>query len=293
MPSKPHNTRAIIIGCGYLGSALGETLVRAGHDVVATTTRIDRTEALRDVGITPRILDIADVPRLRTALADRDAVFLTIAPNTPGADYRDTYLRAAENLLIAAEGMNVRRIIYTSSTRVYHQDDGRWVDESSPTNPTDERGTVLLETERTLLEGMKKLGCEMGHEAGSTIRTVESCATVVRLSGIYGPGRDVTRRIVAAAGTERDDGGVYVNMIHRDDIVAALTALLEHAFHGVLNLSDDQPSERCDYYDRVLDTALLPPIRWMRHDLSPKRGKRVRNEKIKDLLNLSLQHPRH
>lgn len=266
-----------IIGCGYVGSALAEKLVEAGHDVVATTTSPERANELGALGVRVAAVEIAEVDRLRTILSDREVVYLTIAPRNRGVDYRDVYVAGARNVTTAVNEANVRRIIYTSSTRVYGQDDGSWVDETSPTEPADENGRVLVEAERVLLGPEERL---------ENSRTV----TVVRLSGIYGPGRDPAHRIAKLAGTQRSDGDAYVNLIHRDDIVTALVALLSVQHHGALNLSEDQPEPRRVFYDRVLARAGLPPIQWI-DDSSPGcRGKRVRSDRIRELLNLELGH---
>ncbi len=297
--------RVAIIGCGYVGSALGETLARGGHDVVGTTRSADRAAELQRLGIRHEIAEIADQQRLREIFADRDAVYLTVAPRRHGEQYHETFLRGVRTLLAAARSTPVRRIIYTSSTRVYGQDDGSWVDESSPTEPRDEPGLVLLEAERALLNGAGGLATGLApsaaprNEAPGGSQPVNRdgermvCATVVRLGGIYGPGRDSTRRILASAGTRREDGDRYINMIHLEDIVAALAALLDVRHHGVLNLSDDEPALRCEYYDRVLSQAGLPPICWVRGDGPVSRGKRIRNDLIKRTLDLALKHPTH
>ena len=113
--------------------------------------------------------------------------------------------------------------------------------------------------------------------------------TVVRLAGICGPGRDPAERIKALSGTERDDGEVYVNLIHRDDIVIALGKLSAVPHHGVVNLSDGRPELRCALYDRIIAGAGLSSIRWI-DPPSPKRlGKRIRNDRIKELLNIELK----
>lgn len=268
--------RVAILGCGYVGTALGRSLAARGHDVVGTTTTPSREDELRGAGIRPAVLDLADLDELAALLADRDAVYLTIAPKTRGADYRYVYLAAATKLMAAVEATPVRRIIYTSSTRVYGQDDGSWVDESSPTEPKDDQGRALLATERVLLD-----------RGAASSRSV----TVVRLSGIYGPGRDPAVRIRGLAGTTRDDGHAYVNMVHLDDIAGALSALLAIDHHGVLNLGDDTPMTRRDYYDGVLRSAGLPAIQWRQPGGEVRRGKRIRNERIKSLLSLTLRYP--
>jgi len=274
--------KVAIVGCGYVGSALGSALARVGADVVGTTTSPHRTAELRAIGIRPLVLEHADVRRLHEALADREAVCLTVAPKRRGQDYREVYPAGVRNLLAAVAGTPVRRIIYTSSTRVYGQNDGSWVDERSPTEPADENGRILLEAERALLDG----AAAFGGDAHVT-------ASVVRLVGIYGPGRDPTLRIRAAAGTERTDGDANVNLIHVEDIVAALLTLLTVPHHGILNLADDQPEQRRAYYDRVLSRAGLPPIRWASPGGPPVLGKRIRNDAIKRTLNLALRHPTH
>jgi nucleoside-diphosphate-sugar epimerase len=268
--------KTAIIGCGYVGTALGRTLATDGHDIVATTTTPSRTDELRDQGLTPALLDIADVDRLHDLLADREAVYLTIAPTGRDVDYRDVYLAAAQSLVSAITDTPVRRIIYTGSTRVYGQDDGSWVHESSQTEPRDENGRVLLQTEQTLMGNTTGLG-----------------ATILRLGGIYGPERDYRRRIRGLAGTTRTDGDLYVNLVHLDDIVQALVALLTLPYHGVLNLVDDSPERRRAMYDRVLEEANLSPIRWTERKGITGHGKRVRNDLIKRTLGITLRHPTH
>lgn len=269
-----------IIGCGYVGSALASALIDAGHDVVATTTSTGRIAELQSLGARAELLDVTDVDGLTAVLADRQAVYLTIAPKGRGAEYREVYLAAAQHLAVAVARTRVRRVIYTSSTRVYGQDDGSWVDESSPTQPRDKRGAILLDTENTLLG--------LGSANGDRVTV-----SVVRLAGIYGPGREPAARARALAGTRQPGGEAYVNLIHRDDIVSALVALLDRRHHGVLNLSDDAPELRRTLYDRVVAQSGLSAIVWIDDSPSRRRGKRVGNDRIKRLLDWKLAHPTH
>ena len=105
-------------------------------------------------------------------------------------------------------------------------------------------------------------------------------------------GRGPHKRLAQLAGQERNDGDVYLNLIHVDDIVAAMQRLIDVDYHGALNLSDDSPTLRREFYDRILAVSGLPPIQWTPR-AGPARGKRVRNNRIKSLLNLSLRHPMH
>lgn len=278
MNAKP---RVVIIGCGYVGSALGRRLVVDGYDVVGTTTSSQRVATIGALGITPVVLDTADVGRLGHVLQDRDAAVLCVAPRAEQRDYRVTYLQTARNLIEAARLTTVSRFIYTGSTRVYPQNDGEWVDENSPTQPTAENARILLETEHVLLDGAKSLGAD---------RPVS--AVVLRLGGIYGPGRGALDSIFRSAGRQRDDGDFYLNRIHVDDIVAALAALLGSDFQGVLNLCDDHPQTRRSFFDAALASADLSPIEWTSSSDRKNRGKRVRNDLIKTTLGLVLRHPR-
>jgi len=286
-----------------------------GHDIVATTTTPSHIDELRQLGLTPALLNIANVDQLRDLLADREAVYLTIARSRRGVDYRDVYLAAAQSLASAATGTPVKRIIYTGSTRIYGQDDGSWVDESSPTEPKDENGRTLLQTEGTLLQDLPnsredplltspldKGGTRGVLPGATTPRAVPMpkqrqpppvTVTILRLGGIYGPDRDYRRRIRGLAGTTRTDADLYVNLIHLDDIVQALMALLSVPYHGVLNLVDDSPEQRGTMYDRVLNEANLRPIQWRKDEETTGLGKRVHNDLIKRTLDITLMHPTH
>ncbi|MFQ5590184.1 MAG: NAD-dependent epimerase/dehydratase family protein [Phycisphaerae bacterium] len=338
--------RSAIIGCGYVGCALAEALVRAGHDVVATTTTPERVAVIESIndrvlasGVDPcpghtrpspasppgpvsgapargggpaygdpegrhgmtteasegpaaargkpriaaHVLEHSRLGELRALLTDCTVVYLTLAPGGRGGDYRAVYLDGTRNLLRAVENTSIRQIIYTSSTQVYGQEDGSWVDEESPTKPRSVNGLALLAAEQALLEDPV---------GGQAVGPALVSTTVVRLGGIYGPGRDLGERIRAAAGTQRSDGDAYVNLIHRDDIVVALVRLIDVPYRGILNLVDDTPMKRRELYDRVMATAGLPGVRWIMGGVVQRSGKRVRNGLIKRTLGLTLQHPR-
>ena len=282
--SQPFLGRVAIVGCGYVGLALGSALCKRGHHVTGTTTTPGRMDELGAHGITPVLLQHSETDRLRAILQDCDAVFLTYSPGRGQSTYRDVYVAGATNLLKSMRGAAVKRLIYTSSTGVYAQQDGQWVDEQSPARPQSENGLALIEAENILLRANSST-----NRAANADRAVD--VSVVRLSGIYGPGRDISSRVQSLAGTTRHDGNAFVNLIHLEDIVAALTALLRCDHHGVLTLSDDCPMKRRELYDMIIAHRGLAPIEW-REEQAGKLGKRIRNQAIKQLLNLSLSHPR-
>jgi len=276
--------RVTIIGCGYVGTAVGVELVRQGKQVRATTTTASRVAELGALGFEAAVWRAGDVAALRTLVQDQEGVVLCVAPGARGADYREVYWRAVESLVAALPETSVRRVVYTSSTRVYGQDAGEWVDEQSETSPRDENGRVLLEAENLLLEGVERLAQSESRELTST---------VLRLCGIYGPGRDPAERVLKLAGQARDDGGEWVNLIHREDIAQAIIRLLAITHQGALNLSDDRPTTRQQYYDRLLARGGVAPMAWTKPTEGAPCGKRVSNRAIKELLDMQLQFPQH
>jgi nucleoside-diphosphate-sugar epimerase len=217
----------LIAGCGYVGTALGMRLAVA--HVVWGMRR-----AAEDLPSNIRYLagDLGVPQTLQDLPPDLDIVFYTAAPN--GADdaaYRTIYVDGLRNLLeaLARQGQSPRRVFLTSSTAVYVQSAGEWVDESSPTVPMHFTGSRVLEGERLLLDGPFP-------------------ATIVRFGGIYGPGRtSLIERVRQGLVACRDGPPLYTNRIHRDDCAGALHHLMtlpdpEALYVGV----DHEPADQCD-----------------------------------------------
>lgn len=206
--------RVLISGCGYVGGALGERLVRDGHEVFG----LRRTPNGLPPGVRPVAADFTDAGSLERALPEGlDHVFHTASPGVSGTSsaeereeaYRDAYVRGPSNLISALRrrGEAPRRILLTSSTGVYAQTNGEWVDETSPAEPAGP-GRFMLEGEEILL--------------GSPFSAV-----ALRLAGIYGPGRtgalERARRYPLSASGENT---TYTNRIHRADCAGALRHLM-------------------------------------------------------------------
>ncbi len=272
--TTPPTQRIAIIGCGYVGLAVGQKLAAIGHDVAATTTSQSRMDELQQVGMTPHRIELKEADKLHDLLADRDAAILTYGAGRNG-DYKRVYVQGARSIVEAVSSSSLRRIIYTSSTRVYGQNDGDWVDETSPTTSSDEKGQLLVEAERVLLNGI------------SNAQRQSVDVSVLRLGGIHGPLRELSPRILILAEQTRDDGQAYINLIHLDDIVTVMTKLLPVNHHGLLNVTSDNPQTRRQLYDTIIAGAKLKPIQWTDND-QPTQGKKVSNERVKNLLQLSL-----
>ena len=215
----------LIAGCGDLGTEAGLRFAAAGFPVLGWRRSPEKIpaplagQAANLTGTLPR------VP------ADTDIVVICVAAGErTEAAYRSAYVDGTSNVLDALErdGVQPRRILFVSSTAVYGDADGGWLDEASPTAPASVTGAVIREAEELL-------------------HSRRPDAIVLRLAGIYGPGR--TRLIdLVQAGAADPGPGQLTNRIHRDDAAAAVvhltTAVAEPAplYLGV----DNEPVEQRD-----------------------------------------------
>ena len=226
--SRPR--RILVAGCGYVGMRAGELLAEAGHAVWGLRRRV----ALLPPCIRPVAADLTDPSSLGELPAGLDeAVFCPSAGGKGGADhYRAVYVDGLRLLLDRQHETDppLRRLLMVSSTGVYGQHRGEWVDETSITEPSMISGRSILEAERL---------------AGSFGRAV-----IVRLGGIYGPGRiRLIRslrqgRAVCVRGRPR-----YLNQIHREDCAGVIEHLLALGRPDpVYVAADDEPSSRLDVW---------------------------------------------
>ncbi len=257
--------RVLIAGCGYVGTALGEALADDGHSVFGLRRRAERVGR----GIEPLAADVADPGTLRRLPGELDFVFYTVsAGGREEARYRAAYVDGPRNLLGALEqqARPLQRLFVASSTAVHAQSSGEWVDESSPTEPEDFTGRLLLEGERLLLRGSLPV-------------------TVVRFGGIYGPGRT---RLIESVRTGRavSRGGAprYKNRIHRDDCAGALRHLMNRGAPDSLYIGvDEEPADETAVLHWIAQQLGVSPPRCAAPSAnSVRRGsnKRCRNARL-------------
>lgn len=200
----------LVAGCGDVGGALAQRLRDAGHRVAG----LRRRAGLLPAGIEPLAADLGE-PATLAPLAERrfDIVVVTSAAGRFDEDhYRRVYVEGLANLLDVLCG--TPQVLLASSTGVYHQSHGEWVDEDSPTEPRGFSGRILLEAEALLHE-------RVAHRA-----------TVLRFGGIYGPGRErLLREVAAGIGCAREPVR-YTNRIHREDCAGILQFLIGRLLRG-------------------------------------------------------------
>jgi len=258
--------RVLIAGCGYLGAALGAMLDRDSHAVFG----LRRRSGTLPWGVRPIEADLVIPGTLRELPPQLDFVFFMAAP--AGRDdglYRTLYVEGLRNLLdaLAEQGQQPKRIYFTSSTSVYGQKDGEWVDESSPTEPASFAGRRILEAEALLAAGPFP-------------------ASVVRFGGIYGPRRtSLVERVRTGRLVYQEEPPRYTNRIHRDDCAGALRHLMQLPEPEALYLGVDcEPASEATVTQWLAGVLGAPPPRPGTPDATADPGragsKRCRNDRL-------------
>jgi len=214
------------------------------------------------------IASLDDPSALTAGETDFDWLFFTAGPGeTTELAYRRTYIEGLQNALRAFGG-GARRVLVTSSTAVYAQVDGERVDETSPTSPTHFSGRVLLEAESALWRARPD-------------------AVVLRLGGIYGPGRaSMVESVRRGEATYVEGDESVVNRMHRDDCAGALAHLAELADGQRLYLGvDDEPATRREVLTFIASRLGAPPPQAVTREDRPRRrgasNKRCSNERLR------------
>ncbi|MEC8895255.1 MAG: NAD-dependent epimerase/dehydratase family protein [Planctomycetota bacterium] len=264
--------KALIIGCGYLGQRVALRLQALGLEVLGTTRSESRARELQEAGIPSAVFELesaADHPLLEQGWDT--AVYAAAAGKDGDAElvFRDAPL-ACHGLL----GGEVERFVQVSSTGVYPQTAGEELDEESPERPAGGRPALVREAERRLL----------ATRAGN--------ALVIRLGGLYGPGRSPLDWLRRPGFRERLRGGAeaWMNWIHIEDAAAAVCAAAAGGRAGEIYLAvDGNPVRRRDFYQLAAELAGVEPP-----ELDPDSadlGKRLSNHKLIEELGVDLLYP--
>jgi nucleoside-diphosphate-sugar epimerase len=266
----------LAMGLGYSAAALSRRLLAQGWRVIGTTRSPEKAARLQAQGIEPLIWP--GTP-LDGALAEATHILLSIAPD------------AAGDPVIVAEAEALRRakpewVGYLSTTGVYGDHDGGWVDETTPLTPGTARGR-----QRVLAEAQwQALAADQGWPLH-----------IFRLAGIYGPGRGPFRKVKDGTAQRIVKPGQFFSRIHVEDIGQVLDASIHRPDPGaVYNVCDDDPSPPQDvlaHAAELLGLPIPPEVDIDKADMTPMarsfyaESKRVRNDRLKRDLGIKLLYP--
>jgi nucleoside-diphosphate-sugar epimerase len=285
-PSHARRPTLLIVGCGDIGMRVLR-LVQPRWRVLALTSSPARVPALRAAGALPLLGDL-DAPATLGRLAGLADLVLHLAP-PPAQGASDTRTQALLRAL--ARGGRVQRLVYASTTGVYGDCGGAWVDETRAVKPGTDRARRRVDAERRVRW--------FGRASGARV-------TILRIPGIYAadrPGGHPRDRLLRGTAVLASADDVYTNHIHADDLARACVLALHRGLpQRVLNTCDDSDLMMGDYFDLAADMGGLPrPPRLPRDAatqlLSPmlmsfmSESRRMRNDRLKSELGLRLRYP--
>ncbi len=260
----------LVLGAGFSGLAIARLAQSSGMAVSGTTRTQDGAARLAAAGIPPVIFDGATTnPGLDAALAAATHLVMSIAPGETG----DPALGVLSSQLAAAP--NLRWIGYLSTIGVYGDHGGQWVDEKTPVTPHSRRSIERAKAEADWQDFAE---------------TRKLPLAILRLSGIYGPGRNTLANLAAGKARTVIKPGQVFNRVHVDDVAGALLMLARSETGGVYNVTDDEPAPPQDvvaFAASLMGIAPPPPVAIEDAGLSPMglsfygENKRVANAAIK------------
>ena len=225
------NKRVVVFGCGYLGSSLALYAKKMGSSVVALTRNQKKADLLRQHAIEVVVAELSDTHWHNEISGRFDYAVNCVGSSGDGLNgYEKSYVQGMQSILLWSAFHPITTLVYTSSTSVYPQSDASSVNESADTSLVGERGQILLRAEKFLSDSATK---------ASLIERF----FILRLAGIYGPQRhhllDQVRLGQLSAPLDN-----YLNLIYRDDAVAAISACFSATptiKNRIFNCSDNSP----------------------------------------------------
>lgn len=274
---------ALIVGCGYTGLRLAARLrVDTTIPVVGTTRSADRAAELAAIGCGSLVGNLTerDMQRRIGRLEPRLVVYL-VPPRSAARDPLPGLLRALENT-------GVEAFLYASSTSVYGDWGGDWVDETSGLRPGSSAANARLAAEQLVLDSLGAVGLP---------------ARIFRIAGIYGPQRTLKRALQSGDYVLIRGHDTWVNRIHVDDLVNGLIAGWQRGVNGdIYNISDDAPHRASEFANLAARLHGLPAPHWVEESdvISGPGGqrlrrklesKRVSNRRLREDLHVRLAYP--
>lgn len=271
----------LVIGGGYLGLRVARRWRESGERVYVTTRSPSRAKELAAAGFEPLVADVTQPASLAGLPAAETALFAVGYDPSAGRAIEEVYVGGLRNVLDALPG-ETGRVIFVSSTGVYGDSAGDWVDEDSPCAPLRAGGQASLAAEELLWR----------HRFGAR-------GVILRLAGIYGPGRIPNRAALLAGEPIVVPSEGYLNLIHVDDAASAVlaAAAADVPLPRRYLVSDGHPALRGEYYAELARLLHAPPPRFAAPPPGDPRAaraaadKRISNARMLAELRVALRYP--
>jgi len=283
--TKPKlSSDVLIIGCGDIGVRVAQLEKRAGRSVFGLARSAEGGERLRGYDIEPVMGTLDDLTSLNDLPTEGTLVYY-FAPPTGGGPYDSRMRNFCESV---GDGRLPGKVVYMSTSGVYGDCGGEWVTEETPLNPQTSRAQRRVDAE-TILQ-------EWGRQHSVSI-------VILRVTGIYGPGRLPLARIQQGHPVLREDESPPTNRIHADDLAEVSVKAAEKAADGeIFNVSDGQPGTMSQYFNLVSDLLGLPSLPQIDMEeakqlMNPMmlsyltETRRMNNRKMLDQLGVALKYP--
>ncbi|MEZ0002770.1 SDR family oxidoreductase [Sinorhizobium fredii] len=261
----------LILGAGYSGTAIAKAFASTGQSVTGTTRSPEKLATLKAAGIEPLLFDGNEIsPELAEAMRKTTHLVQSIAPGRDG----DPMFRAATPPL---DGLlpNLRWVGYLSTVGVYGDHGGGWVSEETPLKPVSQRSVERVEAENAWLDHGARQGIPVA---------------VLRLAGIYGPGRNAFRNLSEGTARRVVKANQVFNRIRVEDVGAAAAFLAGGSAGGIFNVTDDEPAPPQDVVAeaaRLMGVTPPPEVPFETAEMSPMarsfygENKRVSNQRLR------------
>ncbi|MFA5941245.1 MAG: SDR family oxidoreductase [Sinimarinibacterium sp.] len=239
--------KALIAGCGDIGVRVARRLAGSGGEVTGILRDPQKRAVLESAGAQVRIEDLDQAGDA----GDWPWLFWFAPPPDSGA--ADTRLRR----WLTAQRGRIGRLVYISTSGVYGDCDGRWIAEDEPLKPQTERARRRCDAEAALADWAGRSG---------------TACVILRVPGIYGPGRLPVERLRKGLAVLRDEDAPYSNRIHADDLAeCAVLAAARGCAGAAYNVSDGHPTTMSDYFRRCARLLGLPPPEALGRDDAQRR----------------------
>ncbi len=279
-----------IFGAGFTAQNFAKKNTDKFEKIFGTTRKYESFQHIEKIGINPLIFDgINPTNEIKDALKNTTHLLISIAPDVKDKNVENDHDPVLKNIknLLQNDMPNLQQIIYLSTVGVYGNHDGEWVDETTECEPVSRRSIARLKAESQ----WQKLAAE-----------IDKPLSILRLSGIYGKGRNTFMNIEKGKARRLNKVGQVFNRIHVEDIAAAIAKIIEQKAHGIFNITDSEPAPpqdvvtlACEIYGidppemQDFETAELTPMARSFYG----ENKRVSNQKSKDILGMAYQYPNY